>query len=198
MTAAATAATFREARADDARWLTDFGRRVFEVTFGPHNSAADMAAYLDKHYTVERQATEIARPGSKIWIAEVDGKLVGYAQLLLDAPRPELDGLAATEVNRFYVDPALHGRGIAAAMMSRLMDESRAIGARWIWLAVWSENPRAIAFYRKVGFEKIGEQVFVLGSDRQTDWVLGLDLARPASTRRRVTSERRRRGEGDR
>lgn len=191
MKAETTAVTFREAGPGDARWLTDFGRRVFDITFGPHNRAEDMSAYLDRHYTLERQATEIARPGSKIWIAELEGRPVGYAQLMLDAPRPELADSAATEVNRFYLDPSLHGRGVAAAMMSHCMDEARALGARWIWLAVWSENPRAIAFYRKVGFEKIGEQVFVLGSDRQTDWVFALDLAGPVSSRPRETSGKR-------
>ena len=176
--------TFREARPEDARWLADFGRGVFEATFGPHNRPEDMAAYLGKHYTLERQATEIARPGSKIWIAQLAGAPVGYAQLMLDAPRPELGGQRATEVRRFYIDPELHGRGIAAAMMSHCMDESRALDARWIWLAVWSENPRAIAFYRKVGFEKVGEQLFVLGEDRQTDYVMARDLRAPAATMR--------------
>lgn len=172
----APAVTFREAVAADARWLADFGREIFDATFGPHNRDEDMAAYLDAHYTVERQAGEIARPGSKIWIAELDGSRVGYTQLVLDAPRVELAGDPATEVHRFYVDGAWHGRGIAAAMMAHCLEESRAAGARWTWLAVWSQNERALAFYRKAGFAKIGEQIFVLGRDRQIDFVMARDL----------------------
>ena len=184
--------TFREAGAADAAWLAEFGRAIFDATFGPHNTADDMRGYLESHYTVERQATEIARPGSKIWIAELEGTRVGYTQLMLDAPRVELAGERATEINRFYVDASWHGRGIAAAMMAHCLEESRALGARWTWLAVWSKNERAVAFYRKAGFEMIGEQIFVLGTDRQLDWVMARDLFAPSgSTLQRETSKGR-------
>lgn len=188
----APAVGFREAVAGDAGWLATFGRRIFDATFGPHNAAEDMRTYLEMHYSLERQAAEIARPRSKIWIAELEGTRVGYTQLMLDAPRVELAGEPATEVNRFYVDAAWHGRGIAAAMMAHCFEESRTLGARWTWLAVWSKNERAIAFYRKAGFEKIGEQIFVLGTDRQRDWVMARDLrAASGSTGQRETSEGR-------
>jgi ribosomal protein S18 acetylase RimI-like enzyme len=36
---------------------------------------------------------------------------------------------------------------------------------------VWEHNARAIAFYRKAGFEEIGLTVYVVGSDAQTDRV---------------------------
>jgi ribosomal protein S18 acetylase RimI-like enzyme len=47
-----------------------------------------------------------------------------------------------------------------------------------MWLGVWERNPRAVAFYRKYGFTRVGEHTFMLGADAQTDWV----LARPLRT----------------
>ena len=44
--------------------------------------------------------------------------------------------------------------------------------ATTMWLGVWERNARAQAFYRKHGFGKVGRQVFVVGSDPQTDDVL--------------------------
>jgi len=49
-----------------------------------------------------------------------------------------------------------------------------------LWLGVWERNARAIAFYRKQGFEVVGEQEFMLGADRQRDLVMA----------RRLTGER--------
>jgi ribosomal protein S18 acetylase RimI-like enzyme len=40
------------------------------------------------------------------------------------------------------------------------------------WLGVWERNPKAIAFYRKFGFQEVGEHVFPLGSDAQRDIVM--------------------------
>jgi ribosomal protein S18 acetylase RimI-like enzyme len=46
-------------------------------------------------------------------------------------------------------------------------------------LGVWERNARAVAFYGKYGFARVGEHTFVLGADAQTDWV----LTRPLGTR---------------
>jgi len=50
-------------------------------------------------------------------------------------------------------------------------------GLRGVWLGVWEHNPRALAFYRKFGFEAVGEQVFLLGNDPQRDLVMYRALA---------------------
>jgi RimJ/RimL family protein N-acetyltransferase len=44
---------------------------------------------------------------------------------------------------------------------------------------VWEENPRAIAFYLKSGFEDVGTTDFWVGSERQSDRVLLRDLNLP-------------------
>ena len=66
-------------------------------------------------------------------------------------------------------------KAVGARLLAACLDAARAAGATDLWLGVWQENPRAIAFYRKHGFEIVGEKTFVVGSDPQTDWV----MARP-------------------
>ena len=41
---------------------------------------------------------------------------------------------------------------------------------------MWERNERAQAFYRKHGFRKVGTQVFVVGTDPQTDHVMLREL----------------------
>jgi ribosomal protein S18 acetylase RimI-like enzyme len=79
------------------------------------------------------------------------------------------------ELRRFYLAKRLQGTGAAQRLMARVLDESRATGGDVIWLGVWERNPRAIAFYRRHGFERIGEHQFLLGADLQLDWL----MARP-------------------
>ena len=61
-------------------------------------------------------------------------------------------------------------RGVAPALMDAALDAARARGAQTLWLGVWERNPRAVAFYAKYGFVRVGEHTFVLGGDAQTDW----------------------------
>ena len=63
--------------------------------------------------------------------------------------------------------------------MDAVLEAARARGAEILWLGVWERNPRAAAFYRKYGFERIGEQTFILGADRQTDWIFVRSLGAP-------------------
>jgi ribosomal protein S18 acetylase RimI-like enzyme len=73
---------------------------------------------------------------------------------------------------RFYVDPIRHGHGIAQTLMDAVLTTARADAAHTIWLGVWERNPRAIAFYRKCGFEDVGSHPFLVGTDLQTDRVM--------------------------
>jgi ribosomal protein S18 acetylase RimI-like enzyme len=65
-----------------------------------------------------------------------------------------------------------HGRGVAQALMARVVAEAVAAGANTLWLGVWEHNHRARAFYGKCGFADVGEHVFLFGTDPQTDRVM--------------------------
>ena len=76
--------------------------------------------------------------------------------------------------------------GVTVRSISTIMDAARRagleLGGRVMWLSVWEQNPRAIAFYAKVGFRDVGSADFHVGSDRQTDRILvtALDGSRSA------------------
>ena len=68
------------------------------------------------------------------------------------------------------------GSGVGAALMTACMAHAQQWQCDGIWLGVWEKNTRAIRFYRKWGFSKMGTQSFLLDTDRQTDRVLWLPL----------------------
>ena len=165
----------RPAAADDAPALADFARRLFHETFAPDNRPADMAAYEADTFSAERQAAEIADPDGLVLLATLGESWVGYAHLGAGTP-PAGVPTPAVEVRRFYVDPAWHGRGVAASLMTAVRHAAAARGARALWLGVWERNARAIAFYAKWGFTDVGTQPFRLGDDLQTDRVMARAL----------------------
>jgi ribosomal protein S18 acetylase RimI-like enzyme len=98
--------------------------------------------------------------------------LIGYAYLSR-SPAPEaVTGPAPLELKRFYIDSPWHGRGVAQALMSEVLRSAVHQGARTLWLGVYEHNARAYAFYRKFGFQRVGEHVVPVGSDPQIDWLL--------------------------
>ena len=136
-----------------------------------------LAGYVAEHFGRARPAAELRDGRMVTRIAEADGGPAGYAQLGRGKAPPSVTGPAPMEIVRFYVDRPWHGRGLAHELMAAAAETARAAGARTLWLGVWERNPRAIAFYRKCGFEDVGTQIFVLGADHQQDLVLARALA---------------------
>jgi len=165
--------TIRTATSDDAAALAEFAARSFHDAFARENEQSDMAQYVARAFGEQIQRAEIADARRVVSLAEADGEIAGYAQLLAGSTPPGITMMMpATELERFYVAPEWHGRGLAQQLMTRAVEIASQSGAATLWLAVWERNPRAIAFYRKSGFADVGSKIFVLGSDRQTDRVM--------------------------
>ncbi|HNJ78999.1 MAG TPA: GNAT family N-acetyltransferase [Marmoricola sp.] len=67
-----------------------------------------------------------------------------------------LDGRSPTaEVKRMYVVPRMQRRGLAQLMLAHLEETARSAGAAAMILETGSEQPEAIALYRKCGYQPI-------------------------------------------
>ncbi len=168
----------RRAVDGDARALAVLAETTFRAAFADANTAANMSAHCAASYGEATQRLEIADPQRETWLAEAQGRLIAFVQLKPDSSSPLIPGERPLEIQRFYVDTAFHGTGLAHEVMAHVMARADQIGATVIWLGVWTENPKALAFYRKWQFEVIGEHVFMLGDDPQRDLVMRRDPRR--------------------
>ena len=164
--------TIRHGMPADVRLLADLAASTFRETFAAENRPEDMALHVSRAYGVSQQEAELANPEITTLLAEVDGQLAGYAQLRASAVPDSVVGSTPLEVWRFYVAAPWHGRGVAHALMKGVEMEAQAQEVYTLWLGVWERNERAKSFYRKCGFADVGSQVFVLGTDAQTDRIM--------------------------
>lgn len=162
----------RRGRLEDASQLAQFAANVFLEVFGPDNDPTQMDAHLAASFSPSRQASEIEDPDIVTLIVENAGAIIGYAQMRRGHTPPQIQDNYSLELWRFYVDAAWRGTGLAQDLMQAVFENSRNLGGRSLWLSVWEHNPRAIAFYRKSGFDPAGELNFFLGTERQTDLLL--------------------------
>ena len=170
----------RPASLADALRLSRLAAATFRDTFAHENTPQDMASYVAHAFTPARQASEIADVDGTVLLAERRSssgasELVGYVHLVSGPVPACVQGPAPLELKRLYVARAWQGRGVAHTLMDAALAAARARGAGTLWLGVWERNARAVAFYAKYGFTRVGEHTFVLGNDAQTDWL----LARP-------------------
>lgn len=167
-----TSPSIRTATASDAEMLTDLARRTFYNAFAHMNSPENMESYMSQNFTLQKFSAQLANPRVIFLIAEIGATPVAFAKLF-DADVPDcVSGPAAIEIERFYVDLQFHGKGIAQTLMQACFDHARQSGHGAIYLGVWENNHRAIAFYRKCGFEIVGSHVFQMGDEAQNDLLM--------------------------
>jgi ribosomal protein S18 acetylase RimI-like enzyme len=172
----------RRAVEKDALELSMLAEATFRAAFAESNRAEDVQKHCEAHYGETLQLAEIRDPTRETWIAAARARLAGFVQLRLDAASPAISGARPVEIQRFYVDAAHHGTGLAHQLMLLALARAEAFGSEAAWLGVWERNPRALAFYRKWQFEVVGDHTFNVGDDPQRDLIMRryIQLAAPA------------------
>lgn len=156
----------------DAAKLAAFAARSFDEAFAANNNPDDLQAHLVETYGPAQQAAELADSAVVTILARSGEDLVAYAQVRRSSPPPCVNHEAPVELHRFYLDTRLHGTGLASRLMRAVHRAAEELHGRHIWLGVWEQNPRAIAFYKKESFVDVGTTYFMVGPDKQSDRVL--------------------------
>lgn len=171
----------RRATEADAAALAALAEHTFRDTFAGENSRKDMDIHCAKSYSTQIQLRELLDPQRVTFLAEVEGSLAGFAQVLLRSTTKSLKSDNPSELNRLYVLRQWHGRDVARALMSAVLSMAAQGKSGHVWLGVWERNEKAIAFYRKFGFAVIGGHDFVLGTDAQRDLVMAVKIDAPST-----------------
>ncbi|HSD17008.1 MAG TPA: GNAT family N-acetyltransferase [Thermomonas sp.] len=166
-----TEANIRRATIEDAAALAELGAATFIESFGQLYVPRDLQAFLDESHTVDAYAKVLANPGYALWVAEKVGRAIGYAQagpcsLPHDEVKPG-DG----ELKRLYLLRSEQNGGVGLALFGQALGWLERDGPRPLWLSVWSENLGAQRFYGRHGFEHAGEYEFIVGEQRDREFI---------------------------
>jgi len=163
--------TIRDASVRDAEHVREVERAVIVdgrgVVLGP-----DQVPELDG---LRRQIDDVYRAMSagdatRFLVAELDGRIVGAAELRQLAPAL----VHHVGVLSISVHPEYQRRGIGRALMTALVEHAEACGLERLELYVRADNERAHALYRALGFAHEGTRArFVRLPDGRyvDDWI---------------------------
>ena len=128
----------RLARAEERKQLEDLQRRA-SLALGTH--IAQLEANPD---AIHLPAEQIAL--GEVLVAEINGEIAGFAVVLDEGGRAELDGL--------FVHPSRWRQGIGSALVVEAIHLAR---DRGLSLMTVVANPAAREFYERCGFSVEGE-----------------------------------------
>lgn len=167
---------FRQCRHEDIGTLRDFSYRTFFETFADMNTPDNMDSYLNKSFAIEKLRAELFNENSSFYFLYCDKKLAGYLKLNEASVQTDIHDKKSLEIERIYVLKDFQGKGFGRYLMDRAISIATLRKKEYIWLGVWEKNEKAICFYKKKGFYKIGTHSFFIGDDEQTDYIMRRDL----------------------
>ena len=168
--------TFKKCTLDDLEVLTRISRQTFIDAFEKDNNPEDFKAYIDVAFSKEQIKTEILNPNSKFYLVLLDHKLVGYFKINENEAQAEPFGKDALELSRIYVLKPFQGKKLGGYILQEIISIAKSMKKTWLWLGVWQLNVNAVRFYERHGFAKFDTHSFYIGNDKQTDWLMRLDM----------------------
>lgn len=116
-------------------------------TYSPIMGAETAARLSDERHAPDMLAVELEDEDNMSFVAERgDGTLAGYAMAVMDKHGDVM-------LERLHIEPDKFGGGLAADLLHAVLAAHAGIPS--IALEVIEGNDRAIAFYRKHGFEVV-------------------------------------------
>jgi diamine N-acetyltransferase len=145
--------------------ISSIGRQSFRKSFAHlFNNKNELDEYLDYAYKPAKIAKSIEKENNIFFLAFVGEVPVGFAKVKKYSLNEQIESIAQMELQKIYVLPYYHGSGAAAALMEAVLDLANEVCPDFIWLDTHISNAKAIHFYEKYGFQKIGKYYFTIGT----------------------------------
>ncbi|MEN0046826.1 MAG: GNAT family N-acetyltransferase [Bacteroidota bacterium] len=166
----------QQATLADLDELLSFAKSNFILTYAHLNDPQNFQAYLDKAFSRANFQVEMEAPNTQFYLLKKGGELLGYIKLNFNKRVKNLNADESVEMERIYVKPEAKGKGYGKILIETAKKVATEQAKKIIWLGVWENNPKAIGFYRKMGFEQFGEHVFMIGAEVQNDYLMKIEL----------------------
>ncbi|MBS0326789.1 MAG: GNAT family N-acetyltransferase [Proteobacteria bacterium] len=152
----------RRAKAADAVCISALATQVFLDTYAIDGIRPSLALEVAETLSPTIIEDLLGQPARVFLVAEIGGRMIGFAQLTERAPHGLVPFTSSAELNRLYVQERFCGRGIGTALLFQAETVAGANGAAGMWLTAWSGNARALGFYASRAYTELGSIPFTV------------------------------------
>lgn len=166
----------RKVQSGDLSLLRALSISTFVETFGDQNTPEDMQNYVCKSFSETHLSQELENPNSEFYFAVFNREIVGYLKLNTGDAQTDDKLPNALEIERIYIKSGFQGKSFGKELFQFALDQAKDQKRDWLWLGVWDQNKKAIAFYEHHGLEVFDGHAFKLGNDLQQDLLMKLPI----------------------
>ena len=140
----------------DAKILAQIAKASFLPAHGHSAPKKDIDNYLSKNFTEANFIKELENPVNHYYIIYHENEIAGYSKIILNSKNKSIAANNVTKMERMYLLKEFYGLNLGAKLFQYNIEFAKKNNQKGIWVFVWVENKRAIAFYKKMGFIIVG------------------------------------------
>lgn len=167
----------RKAKANDAPIIALLGRVTFNETFGHlFSNKNDLLEYHERTFSVAKIKSSLLKDENVFWITFWDELPIAYAKLKLNSTSEFIASDNVCQLQKIYVLKDFISKKVGLELQKALLAEVAQRKCQVIWLSVLQGNDRAINFYEKSNFKRIGTHSFEIGEEKFQFYVMAKTL----------------------
>jgi ribosomal protein S18 acetylase RimI-like enzyme len=149
--------TLRLATLTDIPLIQEVAELTWPISYREIISPEQIRYMLDLMYSKSKLETAIADPNQAFWLAEENGKVLGFCGIEHGYPEA-----GTTRIHKLYILPDTQGSGLGKILLDQVENQAQKHGNNILHLNVNKEN-KAVGFYQKHGFSVDHEEVLDIG-----------------------------------
>ncbi len=151
---------FKKIEITDVAKIQKIAYETWPTTFGQVIPEEQINYMLQLIYNEESLKKQILEKGHNFILAEKENKSLGFTSYEINYnSEPQL------MIHKLYILPETQGLGIGTKFLTLLTEIAQQNNNNQLRLKVYFENTKAIGFYEKYGFNKIGTETTGIGNN---------------------------------
>ena len=150
----------RRATEADHQVIAHIGRIAVEEAHRSSCSEEDMQQFLNATYNEAAIINELNDPLNIYHVISYKGQIVGFSKVILNAEHANIATAHVTKLDRIYLLKEYYDLKLGYQLLNHNIAFSKENGENGMWLFTWVGNTRAVNFYKKTGFDIIGDHQF--------------------------------------
>lgn len=163
--------TFRKATAQDIPDIRHIAEIAFPATYCDIISPEQLKYMMEWMYSEDSLHDQINKQGHVFLLAEINGNPCGYASI-------EQQGADLFHLQKIYILPEFHGRGIGRSLFEHVTDYIRKPHPTPCLMELnVNRHNRAVSFYEHLGMRRLRSGDFPIGGGYfMNDYIMGMEL----------------------
>ncbi|WP_428740291.1 GNAT family N-acetyltransferase [Tenacibaculum sp.] len=167
----------RTASEKDIEVIALLGRVTYSESHGHFiDDFSDLVKYNDEAFSIQKTKENLLDKNNIYFIAYVNGFPVGYAKLILHATIDCVTSKNVCRLERIYILNEFIGRQIGSKLLEACIQKAIQQNFDELWLTTYIKNEKAIQFYQKQQFQRMGTYNFLVNGKGYENIVFSMDF----------------------